>query len=107
MKGNHGSFPENTNKRCVGLKILNLLSDKYGMRLNDQQIKAASHEKGPALVIAGPGSGKTTVILARTACLVMDSGINLENILTLTFNRAARHEMENRLERWGTSCSSL
>ncbi len=68
------------------------------MRLNDQQIKAASHEKGPALVIEGPGSGKTTVILARTACLVIESGINLENILTLTFNRAARHEMENRFK---------
>jgi DNA helicase II / ATP-dependent DNA helicase PcrA len=85
-----------TAKRCGGLNYLKLLSDKYGMNINEQQKMAASHGKGPALVLAGPGSGKTTVILARCAYLVMEAGVDLDNILTLTFNRAARHEMENR-----------
>lgn len=81
-----------------------MLSDKYNINLNEQQQRAVSHGNGPALVLAGPGSGKTTVITARTAFLVMDKGINPESILTLTFNRAARYEMERRFNRvYGSS----
>jgi DNA helicase-2/ATP-dependent DNA helicase PcrA len=76
-----------------------LLSNKYGINLNNQQQQAVKHIKGPALVLAGPGSGKTTVITARTAYLIMKAGVNPESILTLTFNKAAQLEMERRFNR--------
>lgn len=76
-----------------------LLQDNYKIKLNDQQKEAVTHVSGPALVLAGPGSGKTTVITARTAYLIMDKGVDPDSILTLTFNRAAKNEMEHRFQR--------
>ena len=81
------------------MNFIDVIDEKYGIKLNEQQKQAIAHVKGPALVLSGPGSGKTTVIAARTAYLVMEIGVNPENILTLTFNRAARHEMEHRFTR--------
>jgi DNA helicase-2/ATP-dependent DNA helicase PcrA len=81
------------------LYFINLLSDKYSIFLNEQQQQAVKHVNGPALVLAGPGSGKTTVITARTAFLIMDKAVDPESILTLTFNRAAKYEMERRFKR--------
>ncbi len=69
------------------------------IKLNDQQKSAVLHEDGPALVLAGPGSGKTTVIICRLARLIMEKGIKPENIVSLTFNRAAAKEMEQRFNR--------
>lgn len=70
-----------------------------GMNLNSEQIKAVTHHNGPALVLAGPGSGKTTVIISRLAYLVMNKGVDPQNILSMTFNRAAAREMEHRFEK--------
>ncbi len=66
------------------------------MNLNQEQVKAARHRKGPALVLAGPGSGKTTVILSRLAYLISEVGVQPHYILTMTFNKAAQVELENR-----------
>ena len=73
-----------------------ILNTQYNIRLNEQQRAAVSHGSGPALVLAGPGSGKTTVITARTAYLILKAGIPPGKILTLTFNKAAQLEMRNR-----------
>lgn len=78
------------------MNFTNTLADKYNISLNEQQKKAVTHVNGPALVLAGPGSGKTTVIISRTAHLVMELGVSPESILTVTFNRAAKYEMERR-----------
>lgn len=75
------------------------LKDFYNIRLDNQQLQAVNHLHGAALVLAGPGSGKTTVITARTAHLVLNCGVKPENILTLTFNKAAQLEMEYRFKR--------
>ena len=75
------------------------LKDNYNIKLDNQQMQAIHHLNGPALVLAGPGSGKTTVITARIAHLVLDCGVKPENILTLTFNKAARVEMEYRFKK--------
>lgn len=78
--------------------FLDTLGEKYGISLDNQQLQAVRHINGPALVLAGPGSGKTTVITVRTAFLVFDAGIDPENILTLTFNKAAQLEMKRRFD---------
>ena len=80
------------------MEFFNIISEKYNISLNDQQKDVVSHLDGPSLVLAGPGSGKTTVIVSRTAFLIMEAGIKPENILTVTFNRAAGKEMGRRFE---------
>ncbi len=67
-----------------------------GLQLNEQQNKAVMHGEGPALVLAGPGSGKTTVITARVARLIGEMGVKPSQILTVTYNKAAQLEMQNR-----------
>ncbi len=81
------------------MDFFNILKNKYNIDLNEEQKNATSHINGPALILAGPGSGKTTVITARVAYLIKAAGIKPQNILTLTFNKAAQLEMEKRFNR--------
>jgi len=66
------------------------------MELNPSQLRAVSHGSGPCLVLAGPGSGKTTVIIRRIQNLITQYHIRPENILAVTFSRAAAEEMSQR-----------
>ena len=61
-----------------------------------EQKKAIEHVNGPAMVLAGPGSGKTFVITHRLKHLIFDGKINPENILVITFTKAASIEMRQR-----------
>ncbi len=70
-------------------------------KLNDNQIKAVRHFEGPMLVLSGPGSGKTTVITQRLLYLTKKRGVMPNDILTVTFTKAAALEMESRYERAG------
>lgn len=76
--------------------IFRLLEQNRGINLNLQQQAAALHNKGPGAVLAVPGSGKTTMLMTRTANLIINHGIKPENILTITFNRAAVLDMQSR-----------
>lgn len=69
------------------------------MEVNQSQLNAINHDKGPMLVLAGPGSGKTLVITRRTEQLINRYGINPQNILVITFTRAAAEEMKERFLR--------
>lgn len=60
------------------------------------QIEAIEHNTGPMLVLAGPGSGKTTVIVARVRYLIEKRKIPPHRILVITFTRAAADEMKQR-----------
>ena len=66
------------------------------MSFNYSQEEAIRHFKGPALVLAGPGSGKTTVITHRTKQLIESYHVEPEHILVITFTRAAALEMKER-----------
>lgn len=66
------------------------------MKLNEAQRKAKSHNTGPMLVVAGPGSGKTTVIAARTINLIQNHRVTPSDILVITFTRAAAKNMKER-----------
>ena len=56
---------------------------------NKSQIQAISHMDGPAMVLAGPGSGKTTVITHRIKNLIEKAEVRPENILVVTFTMGA------------------
>ncbi len=65
---------------------------------NEAQFEAIHHVDGPMMVLAGPGAGKTFVITNRVAQLITDSGVPPEEILVVTFSRAAATEMKERFD---------
>lgn len=65
--------------------------------LNEAQRKAVEHESGPLLIVAGAGTGKTTVLTRRYAHLLTTKGLTTDNILALTFTEKAAGEMEDRV----------
>ncbi len=65
--------------------------------LNEAQLSAVQHGDGPLLIVAGAGTGKTTVLTRRYAHLLSQDGISTENILALTFTEKAAGEMEDRV----------
>ena len=72
--------------------------DKYGQKLNNEQITAVKSVEGFVLLLAVPGSGKTTVLVNRLGYMLYVKGICPENILTLTFTVAATKDMARRFE---------
>lgn len=71
---------------------------KQEMAFSKAQTQAIMHKDGPMMVLAGPGSGKTTVITHRVQYLTKEYGIDPGDILVITFTRAAAEEMRERYE---------
>lgn len=67
-------------------------------KLNSRQREAVTHESGPMLIVAGAGTGKTTVLINRLAHLVLDKGLSTEEILLLTFTEKSAGELEARAD---------
>lgn len=68
-------------------------------KVNPEQQAAIRHGQGPLLIVAGAGTGKTTVVTERIADLIMNRQVPSDNILALTFTDKAAGEMQDRVER--------
>ena len=75
-------------------------AEQYMARLNEQQREAVRATEGAVLLLAVPGSGKTTVLVTRLGYMTAVAGIDPRSILTMTYTRAATKEMRSR-------CASL
>lgn len=78
--------------------------------LNNEQKLAVEHFEGPCLILAGPGTGKTTIIVKRILNLIRNYNVEPHNILVITFTRAAAKEMESRfcsLKGYSNRCNQV
>lgn len=83
----------NTLKRGIGMAGF---FERLKVHLNDVQKQAVLHTSGPLLLLATPGSGKTTTLIAKIGYLIEEMHINPEKILAVTFSRASAEDMKNR-----------
>ncbi len=86
------------------LEVTENKSEKYERwaalkKLNREQKQAVLHDKGPAAVIAGPGTGKTHTLCCRIAYLIREKRVPPEKILAVTFTNKAAREMQKRLKK--------
>jgi DNA helicase-2/ATP-dependent DNA helicase PcrA len=67
-------------------------------KLTKEQESVVTHDAGPLLIVAGPGSGKTEVMTRRVAHLIAEKGVNPERILVVTFTNKAADELKDRIQ---------
>ncbi len=70
--------------------------EKYGLRLTETQAEAVQSVEGPVLLLAVPGSGKTTVLVSRLGYMILGLGISPSSVLTMTYTVAATKDMKDR-----------
>src|SRR3989304_2292205 len=75
-----------------------MVNSNIEKKLNEEQLEAVKYKKGPLLIIAGAGTGKTTVITERIKYLIAKDLAKPSEILALTFTEKAAREMEERVD---------
>jgi len=93
VSGVRAGFQENSSRQLSHIRVPGLEID-----LNPHQLEAVTHESGPLVVIAGPGTGKTRCLAARAGYLVRTCGVSPGRILAVTFTNRAAREMRQRIE---------
>src|SRR5437868_6991618 len=73
------------------------MSQFWTQGLNPEQVKAVEHDFGPLLILAGAGSGKTTVLVSRTGRMISEKIAKADEICVLTFTNKAAKELKHRV----------
>ena len=81
------------------MDYLEYLKNNHNISLNPQQEQAVLTINGAILLLAVPGSGKTTVIITRLGNMIFNYAIPPENILNITFSRASARDMKHRFSK--------
>ena len=98
MIGSVGASAFGTTRREGGGGIDQVLLDAYPqLRDNPAQMRSVAHSEGPLLIIAGPGSGKTQVLVWRTLNLLLTGKAEPAEILVCTFTEKAAYELRDRI----------
>ncbi|PTY77660.1 DNA helicase UvrD [Heyndrickxia sporothermodurans] len=84
----------------LGEKFFESKQQQLGVSLNDVQKKAVLQTEGPLLLLATPGSGKTTTIIMRIGYIIEEKGVNPARIKAVTFSKASAIDMEERFKRF-------
>lgn len=74
--------------------------EQLGVQLNNVQKQAVLHRRGPLLLLASPGSGKTTTTIMRIGYLIEEEGVHPSRIKAVTFSRASAADMKDRFARF-------
>ena len=83
-------------------------TDRFTQHMTDAQKQAVHTTDGAVLLLAVPGSGKTTVLITRLGYLLCVCGVNAEDILTVTYTRAAAAELRQRFSAmFGEQCAGI
>lgn len=80
--------------------FFNRKKNEIGVSLNEVQKKAVLQTNGPMLLLASPGSGKTTTIIMRIGYLIQELGVDPSRIKAVTFSRASASDMKERFKRF-------
>ena len=89
----------------MNINIFDYLKETANVSLTPQQLQAAQTIEGPVLLLAVPGAGKTTVMVARIANMIFHHQIDPGAILTITFSKAGAVDMRRRYEALFSSLS--
>lgn len=81
-------------------KFLERKRVELGVQLNEVQAQAVGQAEGPLLLLASPGSGKTTTIIMRIGYLIEEMGVDTARIKAVTFSRASARDMKERFARF-------
>lgn len=90
----------NSEGDVVKLEFFDNKKQELGVLLNDVQKEAVLHEEGPLLLLASPGSGKTTTTIMRIGYLLEEKGIDPSRFLAVTFSKASAEDMLQRFEKF-------
>lgn len=96
LKASNGNYPNPEHEDLKQNLAYFAFKKKYNITLNPQQERAVQTVNGANLLLAVPGSGKTTVLIARIGYMVICRHISPQCILALTYTKKAAEEMENR-----------
>lgn len=92
---------------CKGEDFFTAKHRQLGVSLNDIQKKAVLHTEGPLLLLATPGSGKTTTIIMRIGYLIEEKGISPLRIKAVTFSKASARDMNERFQYFFTTLPTV
>lgn len=91
-----GDNRKDTEEAAVKQRCYRQFCEQHGISLNAQQEQAVQAVEGANLLLAVPGSGKTTVLVARLGYMILCKNISPDNILAMTFSKQAAKDMRSR-----------